>query len=149
MIGRNAHGVVAAAGWLGTVRELSPAELHHLHGDAHRTEGADRGAIVLGYFLRGQLCGIARIVPLKPGAGRRAEVRLTVEQPWQSCGIGTMLMAGLLHHARRCGVNDLYLRCHALNSRMQKIAQRFGARIGFEDCECFAHIALAGTVSCQ
>ena len=50
-------------------------------------------------------------------------------------------MAEPLRVARDSGI-DQCSPCHALNRRMQRIAERFGARVGFEGCECFAEITL-------
>ena len=56
-----------------------------------------------------------------------------------------MLMEALLQRARLLGLEDLYLHCHALNEPMQRLAERFGAEIGFEDCQAYGRIRLADT----
>jgi RimJ/RimL family protein N-acetyltransferase len=151
MSGENACGCGPAANrfGLGNIRQLSEAEILNVHWSGAPAREVNPHTIVLGYFLGGRLRGVARIMPLRPGPGGRAEITLAVEPMWRGCGIGTMLMAGVLHRAQESDTHNLYLRCHALNKRMQRIAERFGARIGFEDCECFAHIALARTIACQ
>jgi RimJ/RimL family protein N-acetyltransferase len=117
--------------WQGTFRALAPA------GAAHRS-------MTIGYFLHGRLRGTVRITRLGRGPRRSAEIALSVEPAWQGCGIGTLLMAEAVRRARAADIACLYLRCHALNSRMQRLAAKFGAIIGFEDCQCFAHIAVQG-----
>ena len=74
---------------------------------------------------------------------------LSVAPAWQDCGIGSLLMAHVLDHARERGIDHLYLRCHALNARMQSIAEKFGATFAFDDCECFAHFPVARAAACH
>jgi hypothetical protein len=54
-------------------------------------------------------------------------------------------MNALLRQARELRIDDVHLRCHALNQPMQILAERFGAEIGFEDCQAYGRIRLAAS----
>lgn len=115
------------------------------------TVGAHPGMparLITGFFVGLHMRGAAELREFLPSPGGRqarrakAQVALSVESAWQGRGIGTALMAETLRTAREGGIGQLHLTCHALNRRMQRIAERFGATIGFEGCECFAEITL-------
>jgi RimJ/RimL family protein N-acetyltransferase len=115
------------------------------------TVGAHPGIparVVIGFFVGLHMRGAAELRAFLPSPGghqariTKAQVALSVESAWQGRGIGTALMAETLRTARERGIDQLHLTCHALNRRMQRIAERFGATIGFEGCECFAEITL-------
>ncbi len=127
--------------WLGRLRKI-PHEPRSRDGQA-----ISRGTIALGYFLHGHLRGSAQIIPLSLREREGAEVRLSVDAAWRNCGVGTMLMDGVITHARSRGIGELYLRCHALNIRMQRLAEKFGAEIGFEDCACLARLDVASVAT--
>lgn len=98
--------------------------------------------VITGFFVGLHMRGAAELREFLPGPDRKAQIALSVENAWQGRGIGTALMAEALRVARERGIEQLHLTCHALNRRTQRIAERFGARIGFEGCECFAEITL-------
>ncbi len=115
------------------------------------TVGAHPGIparVIIGFFVGLDMRGAAELREFLPGPGGhraqigKAQVALSVESAWQGRGIGTALMAETLRTARERGIDQLHLTCHALNRRVQRIAERFGATIGFEGCECFAEITL-------
>jgi GNAT superfamily N-acetyltransferase len=137
------HRAVGTAGqWLGMVRPLMPADTASLSFKSYAPAWSP-GAVALGYFLGGQLRGVAHLLPLNRISQTRAEIRIAVDEEWRRCGIGTLLMEALLQQARLLGVEDLYFRCHALNEPLQLLAERFGAEIGFEDCQAYGRIRLA------
>lgn len=145
-MGRNErHAADRAVGvseqWLGKVRRLAPTDAASSAAKGLAPEWSP-GALALGYFLAGQLRGVAHLLPLKRTARIRAEVKISVEEQWQHCGIGTLLMQALLQEARQLGIEEVYLRCHVLNRPMQQLAERFGAEIGFEDCQAYGRIRL-------
>jgi hypothetical protein len=44
--------------------------------------------------------------------------------------------------AQELDIDHLYVNCHAFNRPMQRIAERFAAKMSFEEGECFADIAV-------
>jgi RimJ/RimL family protein N-acetyltransferase len=158
--GTAAIAAACPAIWLDAVRELRAWQLYHYQWHRLRQEdgghrsrrggspspralagGTDRaGSVILGCFIDGHMRGAAEIRPLRHG--RRAQIALSVESAWQGRGIGTTLMAAAVAAARERGIARLYLGCHILNHRVQRIAERFAARMEFEDCECLAEIVV-------
>jgi len=150
MGGEHAHdanrAVGAAEQWLGTVQQLAPNDVASLSFKGFAPAWST-GAVALGYFLGGRLRGVAHLLPLNRTPRSRAEIRVAVDERWQGCGIGTLLMEALLQQAQGLGLEDLYLRCHALNEPMQHLAERCGAEISFEDCQAYGRIRLADAAS--
>jgi GNAT superfamily N-acetyltransferase len=90
------------------------------------------GVVVHGFFVDGVLRGAAE---LRPGGGlfsRHAEAAFSIEQPWQSHGVGTVLLERTLLSARNRGINSLQMNCLADNKRMQQLARKFDADLTFE-----------------
>ncbi len=132
-------------------RGLLKAEPGPIPGTFLPTLGVHPGIparVITGFFVGLHMRGAAELREFLPRPGghqvqvAKAQVTLSVESAWQGRGIGTALMAEILRTARERGIGQLHLTCHALNRRMQRIAERFGATIGFEGCECFAQITL-------
>ena len=63
---------------------------------------------------------------------RQAEAAFSVEQPWQSLGVGTVLLERTLLSARNRGVHALHMDCVADNRRMQQLARKFAADLTFD-----------------
>jgi GNAT superfamily N-acetyltransferase len=163
--GSTAGPAVHHAQWQGAVREVRTSELHHYqwhllrlrdgwHGSRcesfafgafQRWVGerlGDAGTAVLGCFVGGQMRGAAVLRSLQHDWSQGAEIVLSVEKAWQGRGIGTALMVEAMRVARERGIPHLYLSFHVLNRRVQRIAERFAAKIEFEDCGCFADITI-------
>lgn len=147
--------------WQGAVRELPASQLHHFQWHLLRLEDGSRrsryptseaflrayrrhadgtNTVVFGCFVDGHMRGAVELRPLQRDGCRTAEITFSVESAWRERGIGTALMEEVIRAARERGIEHLYFSCHALNRRMQRIAERFTARIGFEDCAYFADI---------
>jgi RimJ/RimL family protein N-acetyltransferase len=97
------------------------------------------GVVVLGCFENGELCAAGELH--QQGTERVAEVALTVEQPFQSRGIGTELLRRLVEIARNRGIRTLHCFCLLDNTRAQKIARKLGGAIHTVDGEFEAEIA--------
>ena len=139
------------------IRELQPKQRYHMQWHRMRTQparkpahnakadalpsvgGGFEGAVTIGCFVDGHMRGAIEVCRLRTDASK-AQITLTVEEAWQGNGIGTALMAEAMHAASQRGIEHLYFSCHALNSRMQRIAERFAGKAGFEDCAYFADI---------
>ncbi len=61
-----------------------------------------------------------------------AEAAFSIEQPWQSHGVGTELLERTLLSARNRGITSLQMNCLANNQRMQQLARKFEAGLSFD-----------------
>jgi len=89
-------------------------------------------AITHGFFVDGVLRGAAELRPLGPGLSTEAEAAFSVEQPWQSHGVGSALLERTLLAARNRGIKSLHMACLAENRRMQQLARKFDAELTFD-----------------
>lgn len=89
------------------------------------------GVVVYGFFIDGTLRGAAELRPLSPLA-REAEAAFSIEQPWQSHGVGTVLLERVLLTARNRGIAALQMHCLGDNRRMQQLARKFDADLKFD-----------------
>jgi GNAT superfamily N-acetyltransferase len=60
------------------------------------------------------------------------EAAFSIEQPWQSHGVGTVLLERTLLSARNRGIKLLQMNCLADNQRMQQLARKFEADLKFD-----------------
>jgi len=63
---------------------------------------------------------------------RDGEAAFSIEQPWQSHGVGTELLERTLLSARNRGITSLQMLCLADNQRMQQLARKFEAGFRFD-----------------
>jgi GNAT superfamily N-acetyltransferase len=63
---------------------------------------------------------------------REAEAAFSIEQDWQSLGVGTELLERTLLSARNRGITSLHMHCLAENQRMQQLARKFEAEFKFD-----------------
>jgi GNAT superfamily N-acetyltransferase len=61
-----------------------------------------------------------------------AEAAFSIEQEWQSNGVGTVLLERTLLSARNRGIKHLRMDCLADNRRMQQLARKFEAGLTFD-----------------
>ena len=101
-------------------------------------------AIVHGFFVDGVLRGAAELRPLGPGFAREAEAALSIETPWQSHGVGSVLLDRTLLTARNRGVRKLHMACLANNRRMQDLARKFSAELSFDFGSVAGELAAPG-----
>jgi GNAT superfamily N-acetyltransferase len=98
----------------------------------HAATANDIGVVVHGFFVDGTLRGAAELRRLGSVFRREAEAAFSVEQPWQSQGVGTVLLERTLLSARNRGINALRMHCIADNRRMQQLAHKFDADLTFD-----------------
>jgi len=98
----------------------------------HAASAQDIGVVVHGFFVDGVLRGAAELRPYGVGFAREGEAAFSVEQPWQSQGIGSMLLERTLLSARNRGIKSLHMHCLAENRRMQQLARKFEADLKFD-----------------
>jgi GNAT superfamily N-acetyltransferase len=98
----------------------------------HAAGAFEPGAVVHGFFLDGTLRGAAELRPYGLGFVREGEAAFSVEQPWQSQGVGSLLLERTLLSARNRGIKSLHMHCLADNRRMQQLARKFEADLHFD-----------------
>jgi RimJ/RimL family protein N-acetyltransferase len=107
---------------------------------SYAAHASDFGNVTFGYFVDGEIRGVAE---LRPGALMRqesAEVAFSVERPFANRGIATQLMGRVVRTARNRGFSHLTLICLPDNAKMQAIARHYGADLKIEDGSIFADI---------
>lgn len=97
--------------------------------------------LMVGAFADGCLIGVAELY-VAQDEQVIAEVAVTVEQAFQGRGIGTGLVERVLILARDRGIHRVVSRCLTANARMQRIARRIGARLGFDLGDSLATLEL-------
>jgi GNAT superfamily N-acetyltransferase len=98
----------------------------------HAASAFEPGAVVHGFFVEGTLRGAAELRTYSLGLVREGEAAFSVEQPWQSQGVGSLLLERTLLSARNRGIKSLHMHCLAENKRMQQLAGKFEADLHFD-----------------
>jgi GNAT superfamily N-acetyltransferase len=88
--------------------------------------------VIHGFFVADVLRGAAELRPLGTTLANEAEAAFSIEQPWQSHGVGTALLSRTLLSARNRGFKLLHMACLADNRRMQQLALKFDAELTFD-----------------
>lgn len=89
-------------------------------------------ALIHGFFVDGTLRGAAELRPIGGPVTREAEAAFSIEKPWQSHGVGSMLLERTLLAARNRGLKFLHMACLADNKRMQQLARKYDAELTFD-----------------
>lgn len=89
-------------------------------------DGVD--VVMHGFFVDGVLRGAAELRQ----SGHDGEAAFSIEQPWQSHGVGSALLERTLLSARNRGVRLLRMNCLIENERMQQLARKFEADLSFQ-----------------
>ena len=98
----------------------------------HAATASEVGVVVHGFFVDGILRGAAELRSLGLMFAREGEAAFSIEQPWQSHGVGTALLERTLLSARNRGIKLLSMHCLADNQRMQQLARKFEADLKFD-----------------
>jgi GNAT superfamily N-acetyltransferase len=98
----------------------------------HAASAQGIGVVIYGFFVDGVLRGSAELRVYHPQLSREAEAAFSIEQPWQSHGVGSVLLERTLLSARNRGVKSLHMHCLADNQRMQELARKFDAELTFD-----------------
>jgi GNAT superfamily N-acetyltransferase len=88
--------------------------------------------VVHGFFVDGILRGAAELKIFAGVPARAAEAALSIEQRWQSLGVGSALLERTLLAARSRDIRFLLLECLADDVRMQQLARKFDAELTFD-----------------
>ena len=98
----------------------------------HAATADELGVVVHGFFVDHVLRGAAELRQTGSLFAREGEAAFSIEQPWQSHGVGTVLLERTLLSARNRGIKSLRMDCFAENQRMQQLARKFEADLTFE-----------------
>jgi GNAT superfamily N-acetyltransferase len=98
----------------------------------HAATANEIGVVVHGFFVDGTLRGAAELRRNGSLFAHEAEAAFSIEQPWQSHGVGTELLERTLLSARNRGIQLLRMDCLADNRRMQQLARKFDADLKFD-----------------
>ena len=98
----------------------------------HAASARGPGVVIHGFFIDGILRGAAELRRIGPLFSHEGEAALSIEQPWQSHGVGTELLERTLLSARNRGITSLHMHCLADNQRMQQLARKFEAGLSFD-----------------
>ena len=86
-------------------------------------------ALMLGFFVGGELRGLGELRRLPGPEQRTGEFAVTVEGSWRGRGVGTKLLGRLVVLARNRGVESVYMICLLDNRPVQRIASKLSARL--------------------
>jgi len=92
----------------------------------------DFSVVLHGFFVDGILRGAAELRSIGSLFTREGEAAFSIEQPWQSQGVGSALLERTLLSARNRGIRSLHMHCLAENRRMQQLARKFEAGLKFD-----------------
>jgi GNAT superfamily N-acetyltransferase len=98
-------------------------------------------ALIHGFFIEGALRGAAELRPIGAPIAREAEAAFSIEKPWQSHGVGSMLLERTLLAARNRGLKFLHMTCLADNKRMQQLARKYDAELSFDFASVVGEVA--------
>ncbi len=98
-------------------------------------------SLFVGCFVGGRLRGVCEL-RLFAAAGRRAELALTVEAPYQGRGLGRELLRRGLVLARNRYVSEIAMLCLVENRRMRALARRFDSQLALDADEVSARLRL-------
>jgi GNAT superfamily N-acetyltransferase len=98
----------------------------------HAATANEIGVVVHGFFVDSTLRGAAELRRNGSLFTHEAEAAFSIEQAWQSHGVGTELLERTLLSARNRGIQLLRMDCLADNRRMQQLARKFDADLKFD-----------------
>jgi GNAT superfamily N-acetyltransferase len=111
----------------------------------HAATAGDIGVVVHGFFVDGGLRGAAELRRNGSLFAHEGEAAFSVEQPWQSHGVGSVLLERTLLSARNRGIKSLQMQCLANNERMQQLARKFAADLSFDFGSVVGEVGPAGS----
>jgi GNAT superfamily N-acetyltransferase len=98
----------------------------------HAATAGDIGVVVHGFFVDRILRGTGELRHVGSMFSGEGEAAFSIEKPWQSHGVGTVLLERTLLSARNRGIRSLHMHCLADNRRMQQLARKFDAGLSFD-----------------
>ncbi|HMF29008.1 MAG TPA: GNAT family N-acetyltransferase [Candidatus Cybelea sp.] len=150
------HGTVIRKLWIGEA-DIYRDHLLRLDADSRRNRFAGTvsdefvrnyaelsfgiDALIHGFFVDGALHGAAELRPIGAPLMREAEAAFSIEKPWQSHGVGSILLERTLLAARNRGIKFLHMACLADNKRMQQLARKYDAELTFDFSNVVGEVA--------
>jgi GNAT superfamily N-acetyltransferase len=150
------HGTVIRKLWIGEA-DIYRDHLLRLDADSRRNRFAGAvsdefvreyaelsfgiDALIHGFFVDGTLHGAAELRPIGAPLMREAEAAFSIEKPWQSHGVGSLLLERTLLAARNRGIKFLHMACLADNRRMQQLARKYDAELTFDFSNVVGEVA--------
>jgi GNAT superfamily N-acetyltransferase len=152
------HGTVIRKLWIGEA-DMYRDHLLRLDADSRRNRFAGTvsdefvrnyaelsfgiDALIHGFFVDGTLRGTAELRPIGAPLMREAEAAFSIEKPWQSHGVGSLLLERTLLAARNRSIKFLHMACLADNKRMQQLARKYDAELTFDFSSVVGEVATA------
>jgi GNAT superfamily N-acetyltransferase len=99
------------------------------------------GTVIFGAFIGPDMHASAELRALHVMGDATAEAAFAVEKNHQHHGLGSILMDRIVAAARNRGIGQVHMICARDNSRMQHLAEKFGARINNDHGEMLGKIA--------
>ena len=115
----------------------------------HAATANEVGVVVHGFFIDGALRGAGELRRFGSVFARQGEAAFSIEQPWQSLGVGTVLLERTLLSARNRGIQALHMHCLADNRRMQQLARKFAADLSFDFGSVVGEVGAPGPRRCR
>jgi GNAT superfamily N-acetyltransferase len=150
------HGTVIRKLWIGEA-DIYRDHLLRLDADSRRNRFAGAvsdefvreyaelsfgiDALIHGFFVDGTLHGAAELRPIGAPLMREAEAAFSIEKPWQSHGVGSVLLERTLLAARNRGIKFLHMACLVDNRRMQQLARKYDAELTFDFSNVVGEVA--------
>ena len=97
--------------------------------------------VIHGFFADDVLRGAAELRVIGAAMAREAEAAFSIEKPWQSHGVGSVLLERTLLAACNRGLKFLHMACLADNRRMQQLARKYDAELSFDFASVVGELA--------
>jgi GNAT superfamily N-acetyltransferase len=117
----------------------TPVNAYFIDQYASRAIAPD--SIVHGMFIDGTLRAVSELRPFGKPFPLDAEAALSVERPWQDCGVGSALLERTILAAQNRGIRTIQMNCLLDNRRMQAIARKHRASLRFHADDVVGEVA--------
>jgi GNAT superfamily N-acetyltransferase len=108
--------------------------------DAYADTAQRIGTVIYGAFIGPDMYASAELRSLFPLGDAMAEAAFAVEKDHRHHGLGSALMDRIITTAQNRGIGQLHMICMRGNTSMQRLAEKFGARITIDRNEATGEI---------
>ncbi len=102
------------------------------------------GTVIYGAFVGPEMYASAELRAIHPVGDALAEAAFAVEADHRHHGLGSLLMDRIITTAQNRGIGQVHMICMRRNAPMQRLAEKFGARIRLDQGETMGSIAPRG-----